>query len=198
MAACGWAMVPWCGCRTASRRNVAPQAWEIGAGRAHAKYVCPDSYVNLCAVAPGELFLVWRLREGWVAALAERKREIWPGHRLIIRLYDVSFIQFNGFNAHRVRDLTIDKLAGERLQALALAGSTQIAEIGYLLRTGEFVPAARSQAVAFPSASVSANHDAAALYVDDLSGARTGCEPLGRGRAFCASAVSLACGPAYA
>ena len=143
------------------------QAWEIGAGRAHAKYVCPDSYVNLCAVAPGELFLVWRLREGWVAALAERKREIWPGHRLIIRLYDVSFIQFNGFNAHRVRDLTIDKLAGERLQALALAGSTQIAEIGYLLRTGEFVPAARSQAVAFPSASVSANHDAAALYVDD-------------------------------
>lgn len=142
-------------------------AWEIGSRRSHANYVCPDSYVNVCAVSPGEAFLVWRLQPAWIEATAERKRGAWNGARLVIRLYDVSYIHFNGFNAHRMRDVGIDAASGERLVPLPLAGTTQLAEIGYLLRSGEFVPGARSTAVCFPSATVSANHDVAALYVDD-------------------------------
>lgn len=142
-------------------------AWEIGSRRSHAKYVCPDSYVNLCAVSPGEAFAVWRLQPAWVHATAERKREVWQGARLVIRLYDVSFIEFNGFNAHRIRDVGIDGLAGERLMSFPLSGTTQLAEIGYLLRHGEFVPGARSCATVFPAMTVSASHDVSALYVDD-------------------------------
>lgn len=142
-------------------------AWEIGSRRPHATYVCPDNYVNLCAVGPGEAFLTWRLQQSWGQETAAKKGNLFHGARLVLRLYDVSFIEFNGFNAHRMRDIVVDSLSGERLVPLPLSGTMQLAELGYLLPKGEFVPAARSTVTAFPSASVSNQHDVAALYVDE-------------------------------
>ncbi len=142
-------------------------AWEIGERHAHTQYACPDSYLNLCVASPGQAFVVWRLQPSWVEASANRKAGQWDGARLLIRLYDVSFIEFNGFNAHRMRDILVDGLQGERLVSFPFSGTTQIAEVGFLLRHGEFLPGARSHAVLFPSLTVSALHDNTALYVDD-------------------------------
>jgi glycosyltransferase involved in cell wall biosynthesis len=142
-------------------------AWEIGERRAHTKYLCPDTYLNLCVASPGQAFVVWRLQPGWVESTAQRKGNQWDGARLVVRLYDVSFIEFNGFNAHKMRDVPVDGLKGERLLSFPLSGTTQLAEVGFVLRHGEFLPAARSHAVHFPSLTVSSQHDNAALYVDD-------------------------------
>lgn len=142
-------------------------AWEIGERRAHSRYVCPDTYLNLCVASPGQAFVVWRVQPGWVESTARSKGRQWDGARLLVRMYDVSFIEFNGFNAHAMRDIPVDDLKGERLLSFPLSGTTQIAEVGFLLRHGEFVPAARSHAVHFPSLTVSSRHDNAALFVDD-------------------------------
>jgi len=142
-------------------------AWEIGERRAHSAYTCPDSYVNLTVVAPGQAFIVWRVQPAWVDGAARRKAGQWDGARLIVRLYDVSGIAFNGFNARQMRDIPIETLHGDRLLAAPLAGTTQLAELGFLLRNREFVPAARSMSTLFPSGTVSQRADYAALYVDD-------------------------------
>ncbi len=142
-------------------------AWEIGSRRAHDAHVCPDTYVNLCAVSPGEAFVVWRVQPSWIESTSARRRDHWNGSRFVVRLYDVSFLEFNGMNAHRLRDIAIDGLSGQRLVAFPLAGTTQLAEVGFVLRNGEFIAAARSTATAFPSPTVSSHHDDAALYVDD-------------------------------
>jgi glycosyltransferase involved in cell wall biosynthesis len=142
-------------------------AWEIGSRHAQAKYLCPDSYVNLCAVSPGEALVVWRLQDAWIKSMAESHQHEWQGSRRVVRLYDVSFIEFNGFNAHQIRDVDLDGPAGSLLVRFPLSGTTQMAEVGFLLRTREFIPAARSGATLFPSLTVSKSHDIAALYVDD-------------------------------
>jgi glycosyltransferase involved in cell wall biosynthesis len=142
-------------------------AWQIGERRPHETFVCPDNYVALSVVTPGQAFIVWRVQQSWIDHLARSKGGAWNGARFVVRFYEVTRLVFNGLNAHRMRDVTVDGLAGERLFELPLAGTTQLAEVGFLLRSGEFVAAARSPVAHFPSLNVSGQTDYAALYVDD-------------------------------
>jgi glycosyltransferase involved in cell wall biosynthesis len=85
----------------------------------------------------------------------------------VLRLYDVSFLDFNGLNAHRLQDHDLPGLCGEFFFKLPRPGTWQIAEAGYLLRDGTFVSAARSQSVSFPPNSASSHGSEEALLVDD-------------------------------
>ncbi len=142
-------------------------AWQIGERRPHEAYVCPDSYLALSVVTPGQAFVVWRVQQRWIDHLARTKGGAWNGARFVVRFYEVTGLAFNGLNAHRMHDVPVEGLAGERLAELPLAGTTQLAEVGFVLRSGEFVAAARSPAACFPSPKVSGQSDYAALYVDD-------------------------------
>lgn len=142
-------------------------AWEIGERRAHSAYACRTSYLSLVVVSPDEAFIVWRVADTWVDETAKRKGARWNNARLVARFYDVSLIVWNGLNAHRMFDVDLQSTCGEQLLRLRLSGTTQIAEVGYRLRDGEFVPAARSPATVFPSTTSSHLHESAALYVDD-------------------------------
>ena len=86
---------------------------------------------------------------------------------MVLRLYDVTCILFNGFNAHRILDVQLSDICGQRFVALPQPGTTQLAEAGFLLRNGEFIPAARSRAVQFPPSGVSRNSGYTAVLVDD-------------------------------
>ncbi len=97
---------------------------------------------------------------------ARQKGGAWHHCRLVLRLYDVSYIQFNGFNAHRIQDHTLPALVGDLFFHLPRPGTWQLGEVGFLLRGGEFVPAARSQAVPFPASGPSSHGGQAALLVD--------------------------------
>jgi glycosyltransferase involved in cell wall biosynthesis len=140
-------------------------AWEIGEQQAAAAYTPTTNHVGLAAVAPYQGFAHWRILPAWVEQTARRQGEAWSNCRLVIRLYDVSYIQFNGLNAHRLQDHTLPGLCGELFFKLPRPGTWELAEVGFLLRSGEFIPAARSQSVAFPpdSASQRSGHTAALL-----------------------------------
>jgi glycogen(starch) synthase len=140
-------------------------AWEIGeAGPAEA-YAPTASQVGLAMVNPTHGFAHWRILPGWVDEVARRKGDGWHGSRLVLRLYDVSQIHFNGLNAHAVRDLPLPSLCGQLFFTLPRPGTWQLAEPGFVLRGGEFVPAARSHAVAFAPDAPSGRTSHAALLV---------------------------------
>jgi glycogen(starch) synthase len=142
-------------------------AWEIGEQKPADAYVPAENHVGLAAVAPNQGFAHWRIRSEWVDETARQRGGAWHHCRLVLRLYDVSYIHFNGFNAHRIQDEPLSSLSGQRFFHLPRAGTTQLAEVGFLLRSGEFIPAARSQAVPFARNFWSSNRDQTALYVDE-------------------------------
>jgi glycosyltransferase involved in cell wall biosynthesis len=142
-------------------------AWEIGERRAVDSFTPAASHVGLAPVAPCQGFAHWRILPGWVEQTARQRGDGWHHCRPVLRLYDVSYIRFNGFNAHHIQDHTLPALCGQMFFRLPRPGTWELAEVGFLLRSGEFIPAARSRSVPFPPGTPSSRGDHAALYVDD-------------------------------
>ncbi len=141
-------------------------AWAIGERRPADSYAAPDAHVGLGPVSPSEGFAHWRMPHDWVERTASRKGWAWHNSRPVLRLYDVSYIEFNGFNAHRIQDHTLPGLCGELFYRLPRPGTWQLGEVGFLLRDGEFIPAARSQPTPFPADAGSSRGSATALLVN--------------------------------
>jgi glycosyltransferase involved in cell wall biosynthesis len=142
-------------------------AWEIGEEKPAETFVPTASHVGLAMVSPNQGFAHWRMKPEWMNEIARARGNLWHQSRPILRLYDVSFIEFNGFNAHRVQDHVLPGLDGHLLFSLPRAGTSQLAEVGFVLRNGEFIPAARSAVVFFAPDTGSGRHDGTALIVDD-------------------------------
>jgi D-inositol-3-phosphate glycosyltransferase len=142
-------------------------AWEIGAARPAEAFTPAESHVGLAVVSPGQGFAHWHILPGWVEHWARERGHAWHNCRLVLRLYDVSFIEFNGLNAHHIENFPLHGLCGHRFFSLPRLGTAQLGEVGFELRSGEFIPAARSPVVQFPAHAVSARSDHAALLVDD-------------------------------
>lgn len=140
-------------------------AWEIGEGRAGDRYTPNHNHVGLGMVHPTQGFIHWRLLPEWIDEIARSRQGQWDGSRPIVRLYDVSYITFNGLNAHRVQDENVPCLVGQAFFTLANPGTWQLAEVGFLLRNGEFIPAARSPVVPFAGDAPSKHGGSAALLV---------------------------------
>jgi glycogen(starch) synthase len=140
-------------------------AWEIGERRAADSYTPPTNHAGLAMVTPSQGFVHWRILQEWVDQTARERGPAWQDCRLLLRLYDVSFIEFNGLNAHRIQDHTLPGLCGQFFFKLTRPGTSQLAEVGFLLRNGEFIPAARSQAVSFPGETSSSRGGQTALLV---------------------------------
>jgi glycosyltransferase involved in cell wall biosynthesis len=140
-------------------------AWDIGEARATEGYQPTGNHVGLAVVGPCQGFAHWRVLPEWVERTAASKGQAWHNCRLVLRLYDVSYIQFNGFNAHRMQDQPLAGLCGQQSFKLPRAGTWELAEVGFLLRNGEFVPAVRSHVVPFARDAASAQNSNAALFV---------------------------------
>jgi hypothetical protein len=123
------------------------------------------SHVGLAMVHPTHGFAHWRILPGWAHQAAQSRGPAWDGCRPVLRLYDVSYIEFTGLNAHRMQDEPLPGLCGQRFFNLPVPGTWQIAEVGFLLRDGEFIPAARSPAVPFGPEAPSRHGGQAALLV---------------------------------
>jgi len=140
-------------------------AWEIGEAQPAELYQPHTNLVGLGMVHPTQGFAYWNIRQDWIEQTARQQAGNWDGARLILRLYDVSYILFNGFNAHRIQDQPLSGLKGHCFFHLPGPGTWQLAEVGFLLRNGIFVPAARSEVVSFAHDAPSRHHSSEALLV---------------------------------
>lgn len=145
-------------------------AWEVGERKAGEKY-CPSvSHVGLAMATPSQGFAHWRIQPAWIEEMARKRGDAWHNCRTILRLYDVSYVIFNGFNANQVNDHTLPAICGHMFFKAPRPGTWQLAEVGFLLRSGEFIPVARSKTVHFSNDAVSPRSDHAALLVSDRFG----------------------------
>lgn len=140
--------------------------WEVGEQKPAEHYAPPHNHVGLAMISPSDGFAHWRIRHEWVEETARQRGGAWHHCRLVLRLYDVSYIQFNGFNAHAMFDVPLQGIVGQHMFKVGRPGTWQLAEVGFVLRNGEFLPAARSHVVQFPRDCPSPRTDHAALYVD--------------------------------
>jgi glycosyltransferase involved in cell wall biosynthesis len=118
-------------------------------------------------VSPRQGFAHWRILDDWIHRAARRHGNAWHNCRMILRLYDVSCIEFNGLNAHRIQDHPLPATDGQMLFDLPNSGTCQLAEVGFVLQSGEFLPAARSLTVTFATGGPSHHGDPAAVLVDE-------------------------------
>jgi glycogen(starch) synthase len=141
-------------------------AWEIGERRPADAFTPPANHLGLAAVSPAEGFAHWRILPAWVEQTAHARGDRWHHCRLVLRLYDVSYITFTGLNANQVQDRPLPALDGQTFFRLPRPGTWQLAEVGFVLRDGEFLPAARSHAVHFPPDAAASCGSQAALLVN--------------------------------
>jgi glycosyltransferase involved in cell wall biosynthesis len=142
-------------------------AWEIGEEKPADAHVPSGNHVGLAAVTPHQGFAHWRILPEWVEQTVRARGDAWHNCQLILRIYDVSYIHFTGLNAHRIQDEPLSGLCGQRFFTIPRPGASQLAEVGFLLRSGEFLAASRSRTVSFPRDNGSVNRDQTALFVDD-------------------------------
>jgi glycosyltransferase involved in cell wall biosynthesis len=140
-------------------------AWEIGEKRPGDHWQATANHVGLGMVHPTHGFAYWRILPAWMHDIARQRGGAWDGSRPVLRLYDVSYITFTGFNANRIQDEHLPDLFGQRFFNLPNPGTWQLAEVGFLLRNGEFIPAARSPVVPFAPDSPSRHGGTAGLLV---------------------------------
>jgi hypothetical protein len=71
---------------------------------------------------------------------------------VILRVYDVTYIEFNGINAHRTFEMEIDDQTRKYYVFVPQSGADYIAEIGYK-EGSKFIPVLRSTLVSTPPSS---------------------------------------------
>jgi len=142
-------------------------AWDVGERRPAESFVPTANHVGLAMVSPRRGFAHWRILDDWAWRMGEEHGEAWHDRRMVLRLYDVSYVEFDGLNANRIQDHALGATYGQMFFDLPHSGTWQLAEVGFLLGDGEFVPAARSTSVAFADGGQSSHTDATALLVDE-------------------------------
>jgi uncharacterized protein len=75
----------------------------------------------------------------------------WQGGRqLVLRLYDVTEVYFDGFNAHNMNEYPCDEVAREWYIPIPVSDRSYVIDIGYSTEGGGFLILARSAAVKIP------------------------------------------------
>ncbi|MFW5813530.1 MAG: DUF4912 domain-containing protein [Fibrobacterota bacterium] len=150
--------------RVASQHSLRQLCWEIG--QRFPKQFCQES-IALLAVYPHLGFIQWHLNENTVERTMrdhgpERERDA----KLVIRVYDITGVDFDGFNACRQFDIDIGTFSGCYYLKVNHSERNLLAEIGLVFRDGCFVPCARSNTMYFDRPRKSSCFRTTGLYVN--------------------------------
>ena len=121
-------------------------AWDLGQ---HFPLGPQGNLVTLSMVQPHLGFVYWKLQKESVESLSDIYKERFHGSRLVLRIYDITDIDFNGWNAHYFFDIDIHGLSGNYYFPLDQTGRFFLAEVGFRLHDGHFHAMKRSQTVHF-------------------------------------------------
>lgn len=121
-------------------------AWEIG--QLYPISSATDSLV-VHMVHPRRGHVHWHLRQESVERLRAEAGEAGRHAPLVIRVYDVTDVVFDGYNAHRSFDIDVSGLSGSYYFGIDEPGRNRLAEIGIRCSDGSYRAAARSATVFF-------------------------------------------------
>lgn len=99
---------------------------------------------------PWWIHAYWEIRPSTIESVKSSLNNEFEGAKAVLRVYDVSFITFNGRNAHRHFDIDINFEAKSWYIDTGGPGRGWCVEIGLRLRNGRFIALARSNSVMTP------------------------------------------------
>jgi glycogen(starch) synthase len=136
--------------------------WEIGT-----KFPFPfqGDHIAFSMIKPRHGHLQWHVQQASVDQLREAQGGAFHGATMVIRVYDVTNILFDGYNAHKFFDLEISGLSGNHYLMLDEIERNMLAEIGFRLQDGSFHYLCRSNSVYFDRDRSSGNYEVGGLFV---------------------------------
>lgn len=114
-----------------------------------------DTKIALLPRDPVWLFTYWEIPQSAKDNLSRVHGDNFIPSLLVLRIYDVTNVDFNGSNANRSFDIRISEKAQNWYINVGEFNRTWLIEIGYILKDGSFAAVARSNAVALPKYGVS-------------------------------------------
>lgn len=106
----------------------------------------------------------WEVTE---ARLHRTRAELGEPGTIVLRLYDVSWIDWNGSNHHDARDFAVERGLGSWYLDVGRPDGSFCAEIGLRAGDGRFIPMLRTNVVRMPRDSMSPQLDEEWLALDD-------------------------------
>jgi hypothetical protein len=128
----------------------------------------PDKYgdnrVVLMTRDPHWCYVYWDLS---VDLMASKAKTINEKYDLVLRVYDITDVNFDGSNSHKYIDIQVNGEAGNWYINVWDAGKTYIVDVGYKTVSGKFILLARSNGVNTPDDKVSNFTDEEWMIVDE-------------------------------
>ncbi|MBP7215764.1 MAG: DUF4912 domain-containing protein [Candidatus Omnitrophica bacterium] len=132
----------------------------------------PDRYgidkIVLQVRDPWWLHTYWEVKPETMDAFRQKLGDDFYKARFVLRVYDVSQIQFNGTNAHRFFDIHIDASATNWYIDTGGPGRSWCVDYGLLLANGRFITIIRSNVVTTPLEGPSWITDEEWMIPDDM------------------------------
>ncbi len=122
-----------------------------------------QTYLVLVDVEPHTVFAFWEIEE---MDLERAQLGLSGPSELVIRVYDVTYIVFDGGNAHSYFDVVVEGKTHSWYIHPSLDGRSFIADIGLRGRDGGFVVLARSNCVQMPHAAEATDGDTKWMRVE--------------------------------
>ncbi|MCM8819619.1 MAG: DUF4912 domain-containing protein [Candidatus Omnitrophica bacterium] len=126
-----------------------------------------QTYLTLIARDPFWIFAYWEITESSFSDLKQKVGFELDKGVFVIRMYDVTLVDFNGYNANRTFDIEIDPKAGNWYINLWNDNATYCADLGFRLFDGRFFQLARSNFVTTPRFWLSSRKDEIWMEVKD-------------------------------
>ncbi len=145
-----------------SQERLREIAWEVGA-----KYPMPlgGDHISLLMVTPRLGYVHWHIRKETVDALKATHPQGSNGAPMVVRIYDVTDILFDGSNAHMFFDIEVSGLSDSYYFPVDRPARSHLAEIGFRFSDGTFHYLARSNTTFFDRDRPSGDHQIAGLFV---------------------------------
>ena len=118
-------------------------------------------------VDPVLVYLYWELTPDAINVVRRALGPAWEGAPLVLRAYDVAYVEFDGTNAHAQFDTEVWGDVGSWYLHLWRPEQTLLFEIGWRGRDGRFVAAARSNLVQTPRNAPCATGDERWMTITD-------------------------------
>jgi len=106
--------------------------------------------ITLIAKDPFWLYAYWEIAESSIEGVKRQLGGNLDGTRFVVRMYDVTYKDFNGFNANNWFDIEVGRYSNNWYISLWNDNVSYCGEIGILHNSGRFFPMARSNFVHTP------------------------------------------------
>ena len=114
-----------------------------------------DTKIVILPRDPVWLFVYWEIPQSKIDELKSAYGHEFDSSRLVVRVYDVTDVNFNGGNANRQFDVSVNPNSENWYVNVGEHNRVWCADIGYIISGGEFICIARSNSVAMPHQGVS-------------------------------------------